>query len=83
MHGVPVPWVEYIPVKKTTRIAVKRIGLKRKEFVSNVKKAGVAKSLYDSPYGYYHGLFAKIVDNTDLNYVETILEKIKPTKKEN
>jgi mRNA-degrading endonuclease HigB of HigAB toxin-antitoxin module len=83
MHGVPVPWVEYIPVKKTTRIAVKRIGLKRKEFASNVKKASVAKSLYDSPYGYYHGLFAKIVDNTDLNYVETILEKIKPTKKEN
>ena len=82
-HGVPVPWVEYLPVVRTTRVAVKRIGLKDKDFRAGAYKSGIKNSLFDAPSGYYHGLFAKIVEDSDVNYLETVLEKIKRTKKEN
>lgn len=83
MHGVPVPWVEYLPVQKTTKLAINRLGLNYSEFDSCVKKAKVKSSINDSPYAYYHGLFAKIADNSDVGYIDTILEKIKLKKKEN
>ena len=83
MHGVPVPWVEYIPVEHSSLMAVKRLGLNYKEFNDCVDKAHLWRSLNNSPYGYYHGLFAKIISEDDASNIDNILEKIKLKKKEN
>ena len=63
-------------------MVVKRLGLSYTEFDGCVEKARVKSSVGDSPYGYYHGLFAKIADDSDVGYINDILEKIKQKKTE-
>lgn len=77
MHPVPVPWVEYLPVQKTSTIAVKKIGLDRKEFYQKTSEKGFDANINSSPSGYYHGLFAKIIDGVELKSIDGVLEKIK------
>ncbi len=80
VHGVPVNWVEYFPIENNTKIAVKSLGLNRKEFVKEAKEKGIENSLYDTPSAYFHGLFAKIVNTTEVQGINDILNKLKKQK---
>ena len=80
VHPVPVPWVEYLPVESNTKIAVKSLGLNRKDFVNKAKEKGIENSLYDTPSAYFHGLFAKIVSTTEVQGIDEILNRIKKQK---
>ena len=77
VHPVPVPWTEYLPIESNTKIAVKSLGLNRKDFVQKAKESGVESSIYDTPSAYFHGLFAKIVNTTELQELDKKLNKIK------
>lgn len=77
MHSVPVPWTEYIPVEKSTNMAVKRIGCKRQEFIDRAAKSGSGNSIYDTPSAYFHGLFAKIIDGADIKAFDSALDNLK------
>ena len=74
LHNVPVPWDEYIPLASTCQMAVKRVGLDGLAFDS--KRANMNARLFDTPYGYYHGMFAKILANDDVEYIDDALNKI-------
>ncbi len=80
VHPVPVPWVEYIPVERTSKIAVKSVGLNRQDFVQTAKEKGVESALYDTPSAYFHGLFAKIIQSTEVQGINDILNKLKKQK---
>ncbi len=56
MHGVPVRWIEYIPVTKTTHISVEGTGMSRKEFD---KRKSEEKTLENCVL--LHGLIGKIL----------------------
>ena len=71
LHNVPVPWDEYIPVENTNQMLVKRIATDEKEFDS--KKASLDASAFNTPYAYYHGLFAKILGNDSVEYLDSVL----------
>ena len=73
-HNVPVHWDEYIPVVNTSQMAIKRVGLDGLEFDS--KKSGLDSSLFNTPYGYYHGMFAKILVNNDVEHIDNALNNI-------
>ena len=73
-HNVPVPWDEYIPLVNTCQMAVKRVGLDGLTFDS--KRNSMNARLFDTPYGYYHGMFAKILANDDVEYIDDALNKI-------
>ena len=77
VHPVPVPWVEYLPIESNTKIAVKSVGLNRREFVQKAKENGLESSLYDTPSAYFHGLFAKIIHSTEVQGIDNILNKLK------
>ena len=77
IHPVPVPWTEYTSIESNTKIAVKSLGLNRKDFVQKTKEKGIESSLYDTPSAYFHGLFAKIIDSTEIQGINDILNKIK------
>lgn len=74
MHAVPVPWDEYIPVQNERDIVVKRLGVTDNQF--NSKKQDLDGSLFGMPYGFYHGLFAKIVQKNEADYIDSALNKI-------
>ena len=80
VHPVPVPWVEYIPVERTSKIAVKSVGLNRQDFAQKAKENGVESALYDTPSAYFHGLFAKIINSTEVQGINDILNKLKKQK---
>ncbi len=80
IHPVPVPWVEYLPIESNTKIAVKSLGLNRSEFVKEAQEKGVESSLYDTPSAYFHGLFAKIINTTEVQGINDILNKLKKQK---
>ena len=50
-HNVPVPWIEYIPVNKTTTVEISALDLSEKEFRD---KHGACED-----GAYFHGLTAK------------------------
>ncbi len=74
MHSVPVPWEEYLPITNLTTIAIKRLGITKKEF--NDKKHTLDNKLFSAPNAYFHGLFARILKNNELDLVDKSLEKI-------
>ncbi|MBQ8720494.1 MAG: hypothetical protein IJY65_05625 [Clostridia bacterium] len=59
MHAVPVPWLEYIPIQRTTDMAVKSLGHTEREF--NEKAGGIRADLS----AYLHGLMAYIPNADD------------------
>ncbi len=77
VHPVPVPWTEYLPIESNTKIAVKSLGLNRKDFVTKAKEHGIESSIYDTPSAYFHGLFAKIINSTEIQGINDILNKLK------
>lgn len=65
-HNVPVPWVEYIPLKKTSCMAVKEFGYSQREL--NEKMNGKFErvlSRYAEKAAYSHGLFAYALGKED------------------
>ncbi|MBE5737022.1 MAG: hypothetical protein E7348_01325 [Clostridiales bacterium] len=74
LHNVPVRWDEYIPVVNTRIMVVKKLGLDGLTFDS--KRTSMDARLFDTPYGYYHGLFARILGNDDVEYIDNALNKI-------
>jgi hypothetical protein len=83
MHAVPVPWVEYEKVQKTSNMLISRVGLNYKEFIEKANSAGVDKVIFNSPTAYYRGLFAKVISGTNVRDVTEALNKIKIISKEN
>lgn len=77
MHAVPVPWIEYIPIQKTTVIVVKKIGCVNNLFHERVASEGLASRLNSSPNAYVHGLFAKVVFENEFSALSKALDKIK------
>ena len=77
VHPVPVPWVEYLPIESNAKIAVKSLGLNRKDFAQKAKETGIESSIYDTPSAYFHGLFAKVIDDTNVSGINDILNKLK------
>ena len=77
MHAVPVPWVEYLPVQQQTVMMVKELGLDKNEFTSKAQKSGLNDKVFASPSAYYHGLFAKIIDHSELGDINGALDTIK------
>ena len=77
LHSVPVPWVEYTPVHKVSTVLVKRIGISSNELITKTAETGVSSVLFNTPTAYTHGLFAKIVNEKDVNAIDGVLEKIK------
>jgi hypothetical protein len=73
-HNVPVPWEEYIPVLNISKMAIKRVGLTKGEFDS--KKPNLMNTLFNKPNAYYHGLFAKILENNETDFVDKALQNI-------
>ncbi len=57
IHGVPVPWTEYIPVSGNRHIRVANAGMSKKEYTN--KRTGDESMKLSS---YYHGLLAKIIN---------------------
>lgn len=72
MHGVPVPWEEFLPVKKVSKMAIKRVNLTAGEFDS--RKPSLDSGLFNTPNAYYHGLFAKILTNNEIGLVDEKLQ---------
>ena len=59
LHAVPVPWLEYIPIRRTTDMAVKSLGYTEREY--NQKAGGIRPDLS----AYMHGLMAYIPNVDD------------------
>lgn len=68
MHGVPVPWEEFLPVKNVSKMAIKRVSMTVGQFES--KKPSLDSGLFNSPNAYYHGLFAKILTNNEVDLID-------------
>lgn len=77
MHPVPVPWIEYLPISKTSCMAIKKLDIDEKDLYSWASKNGDSEVLKGAPNGYYHGLFAKIINGEPLGQIDSALEKIK------
>ena len=83
VHPVPVPWVEYIPLEKKSTMAINKVGLTSGEFYKNATNVGADGLIFNSPSAYFHGLFAKVIDRTDVRDLTSALKKIKNLTKEN
>ncbi len=55
IHNVPVTWIEYIPVNRTTAMSVKSLGLSEREFAEKKPASGISER-----WAYLHGLIAHI-----------------------
>ena len=56
IHGVPVPWVEYIPLKQLTTMSVKDLNMSEKEFASSNQRANLSEN-----WAFCHGMIANII----------------------
>lgn len=56
-HNVPVPWIEYIPIEKTSIMAVKELGLSARELREKYGNDERIANIVDRS-AYCHGLFA-------------------------
>jgi hypothetical protein len=54
LHSVPVHWVEYIPVSKTTQISVRNLNMSEREFKNS-------NTQISTKYAFYHGMIAQIL----------------------
>lgn len=65
-HDVPVPWIEYIPLEKTSYMAIKEFGYSERELTEkmNGNFANVI-SRYAEKAAYSHGLFAYALGEED------------------
>ena len=79
-HLVPVPWIEYLPIERNTPIAVREVGLNRRDFINKAYNQNIDRLLFDSPTAYLHGLFAKIVNDTEASVIDEALNKIDKNK---
>ena len=64
MHGVPVPWTEYIPVQSERVIGMKRISASEKEYngaVGGELKSAISK--YAGASVWAHGIFCCVLTN--------------------
>lgn len=77
MHGVPVPWVEYLPLENITMMAVKKVGLAKEKFDRKVKSGNVSIVLDGNAGAYVNGLFGKIINVKDIKPINEALDKIK------
>ncbi len=57
-HNVPVPWIEYIPVEKTSEMAMRNVGMSESTFY---KKEGSDPLGGDERWACYHGNLGAIV----------------------
>ena len=65
-HDVPVPWIEYIPLKKTSYMAVKEFGYSERELTEKMNgKFEDVLSRYAEKASYSHGLFAYALGEED------------------
>ena len=55
-HMVPVPWVEYMPLSKTTQIKARDMALSERDFREKIDYSQSA------PWAYVHGIYGKIID---------------------
>lgn len=75
-HNVPVPWIEYVPVEKTTTMSVKELNMSSLELRS--KYGGNEEmSEYSERASYCHGLFAYLhTEDGEASVIERKLSKI-------
>ena len=65
MHLVPVPWIEYLPIQKTSLITIKGINLTEKEYQSKIKSNSVFSSNVPTYYKGMLGFYG--TDNNQIN----------------
>lgn len=58
LHHVPVPWIEYIPVQKTTNMTVQRTDMTERD-INEARNSGDSKLLSGK---YFHGMVAYCMD---------------------
>ena len=56
IHGVPVPWIEYIPLENTVNMSVKDLNMSEKEFASSNQSANSSEN-----WAFCHGMIANII----------------------
>ncbi|MBQ3490411.1 MAG: hypothetical protein IJA86_07465 [Clostridia bacterium] len=65
-HDVPVPWIEYIPLEKTSYMAIKEFGYSERELTEKMNgKFESVISRYADKAAYSHGLFACVLEKGD------------------
>ena len=78
LHSVPVPWTQYIPVSKETNFAMRECKMTKNDFVSKSNVGKETSKLFDAPWTYNHGLYAKILsENESVDNIENAFGKIK------
>ena len=63
MHSVPVPWIEYLPLQKTTLMNVTNIEMSESEYIK--KASNVTEALAPKNATCYKGIFAYTDSTTD------------------
>lgn len=66
LHPVPVMWKEYVPISRTTSMAVREFGSDDREISQNLgNTVGNELSRYAGRSGFNHGLFGFILKDSD------------------
>ncbi len=66
MHLVPVPWIEYLPLQKTSLITIKGIGLTEDEYIEKIKSNRELKAPKNAVcYKGLFGFFGTTTKSTD------------------
>lgn len=90
-HSVPVHWVEYFPLEKTSVMEVKDLGLSRFNFNSNVNSnENVNRTVNNfEKFIFLRGLFAGIINDrinyteSDDDYMTSLFESLKNKEEKN
>ena len=83
-HNVPVPWIEYIPLERTSAMAMAELDLTEREYRHKLSDEGFAETVgnLSGRSAYAHGLYAYALDEDEgINSVYSNFDKLNINKK--